>query len=146
MDDGWTQPTHRGSKRDFGVLIYPLISAAGKSSKQQQRPATKATQVDHAPKLPKIQGSLPVAPISSTSSPSVEQSSTKLSQVQQDLQGMGLDDDDEDQYVEEDVSTLPIVSVAKEKILEEIKIREKAEGFKPVVSMVVVGKQSPIYR
>jgi len=60
-----------------------------------------------------------------------------LSQVQQDLKNLGLDD--EDSYVKEDVSTLPTVSVAKEKILADLKEKEKEDGYKPVLSMVVVG-------
>lgn len=52
---------------------------------------------------------------------------------------MGLDNDDEAPYVREETSTLPTVSIAKEKILEEIKQRETDAGFKPVLSMVVVG-------
>lgn len=61
-----------------------------------------------------------------------------LSQVQQDLKNLGLDD--EDSYVKEDVSTLPTVSVAKEKILADLEEKEKEDGYKPVLSMVVVGR------
>lgn len=61
-----------------------------------------------------------------------------LSQVQQDLKNLGLDD--EETYIKEDISTLPTVSVAKEKILADLREKEKDAGYKPVLSMVVVGK------
>lgn len=46
--------------------------------------------------------------------------------------------------MKEDVSSLPTVSIAKEKLLEEIKQKEAAEGYKPVLSMVVVGKSGKL--
>ena len=63
-----------------------------------------------------------------------------MTQVQQDLKNMGLDDDEA--YVKEDAATLPSVSIAKEKLLEDIKLKEREEGYKPVLSMVVVGARS----
>ena len=54
------------------------------------------------------------------------------------MQNMGLADED-DVYVQEDAATLPTVSVAKEKILEDLKRQEREEGYKPTLSMVVVG-------
>lgn len=74
------------------------------------------------------------APKTSTSN----EEAKPLSQVQQDLKNLGLDD--EEAYVKEDVSTLPTVSVAKEKILADLKEKEKEAGYKPVLSMVVVGE------
>ena len=62
----------------------------------------------------------------------------KLSQLQQDLQNMGMEGDEE--YLPEDASTLPKVSIAKEKILEQIIARDTAKDFRPTLSMVVVGK------
>lgn len=67
----------------------------------------------------------------------------KLSQAQQDMQNMGLTDED-DAYVQEDAATLPTVSVAKEKILEDLKRQEREEGYKPTLSMVVVGASRPV--
>lgn len=50
---------------------------------------------------------------------------------------MGLDDDDV--YKPDDSTPLPTISVAKEKLLEDIRAAERAEGYKPTLSMVVVG-------
>lgn len=79
----------------------------------------------------------PAATTSKTDSAAPSQ--PQVSQVQQDLQGLGLED--EDGYVKEDVSTLPSISIAKEKLIEQIKAQEREEGFKPVISMVVVGER-----
>lgn len=59
------------------------------------------------------------------------------SQLSQDLKGLGLDDDDV--YTPEDTSALPTISIAKEKLIEEIKQKELDADYKPVLSMVVIG-------
>lgn len=59
------------------------------------------------------------------------------SQLSQDLKGLGLDDDDV--YTPEDTSALPTISIAKEKLIEEIKQKELDSEYKPVISMVVIG-------
>ena len=62
------------------------------------------------------------------------------SQLSQDLKGLGLDDDDI--YTQEDTSALPTISIAKEKLVEEIKQKELEADYKPVLSMVVIGALS----
>lgn len=74
--------------------------------------------------------------LSAEAGPSKSTAST--SQLSQDLKGLGLDD--EDVYTQEDVSTLPTISIAKEKLIEEIKQKELEADFKPVLSMVVIGE------
>lgn len=43
-------------------------------------------------------------------------------------------------YMPEDTSTLPTISIAKEKLVEDIKRKELEADYKPVLSMVVIGQ------
>jgi len=116
-------------------------AAVQKKQKAQSKAATPATTRPGTP----VAGQAPVG-AKKKAAPSGEAPSAatakaddkKLSQAQQDMQNMGLADED-DVYVQEDAATLPTVSVAKEKILEDLKRQEREEGYKPTLSMVVVG-------
>lgn len=130
------------------MLRRLLLAAKGAKTQGKQLPTpTKPVQAadKHSTKAQaQALSSTKASPSASTASkPGVKmaQSGTSetVTQLQQDLNGLGLADEATDDHLKEDVTTLPTVSMAREKLLEHIHAKESEEGYKPVISMVVIG-------
>lgn len=107
----------------------PATSRPGSPTKVATRPKTAA------PGPSTLAKSDQPSAVASASKPST-------SQLAQDLKGLGLEDDDI--TVEEDLSTLPTITIAKEKLIENLKLKEQEANYKPVLSMVVIGTCSKL--
>jgi len=130
---------------------YCIITAAqkkkGASSSKASTPASsrpgtpnKGSQKSKAPQPSGLSKSN-VA----DNAPSTSRQAASTSQLNQDMKGLGLDDDDA--YLPEDTTALPKVSIAKEKLIENIKQEEQDANYKPILSMVVIGDYNiPLHR
>ena len=121
----------------FSLIAAQRKQAQSGASTPATRPGTPTGGAAPKKKVPGVSAAAATVNSATKNASAAPAEGKQLSQVQQDLKNMGLDD--EEAYVKEDVSTLPTVSVAKEKILADLREREKQEGYKPVLSMVVVG-------
>jgi hypothetical protein len=105
------------------ILCWNSAEAA---AKKKASPSAKSTP----------QTSRPGTPAKAAASTSKKELPPKaVSQLQADMEGLGMASE---QRVEEEPP--PVVSMAKEKIIEQIKNDESSEKSKPVLSLVVVGE------
>ena len=106
-------------------LIQLLVYVASKAAKV---PAAKGNAAASTSQLK-----------AKTPTPSVAKPDVQVSQLQQDIAGIGLEVPDDVDFQQAASSLPPVATVDKSKLMAQIKAAESASEYKPQISLVVVG-------